>query len=55
MREFPRCLPATYPYTEKVMDAANRICTKMQALTSRASPPPDRQPAPPPDRWLTAA
>lgn len=31
--EFPRCLPATYSYTEQAMNARERLTTKMQALS----------------------
>jgi len=31
--EFPRCLPATYEYTERAMDMEKRLSTKMQGLS----------------------
>jgi len=33
--EFPRCLPATYSYTEEAMGAEERLSSKMQALSSQ--------------------
>jgi len=32
--EFPRCLPATYEYTERAMRMEARLSTKMQELSS---------------------
>ncbi|KAL3893437.1 MAG: hypothetical protein SGPRY_014236, partial [Prymnesium sp.] len=34
LAEFPRCLPATYEYTEKAMNAQEHLSTKMQGLSS---------------------